>query len=290
MTAPRVAPHPQLTVVRHDRDVLGLRYVYPVLSRRSGGVSVGINLNPNNACNWQCIYCQVENLTRGQAPRIDLGQLEQELTLVLDGILNRGWLEQWFGAPTPELRDLALSGNGEPTSSPDLRAVLEVIGRARHRFALPPSVSTVLITNGSLLDRREVRESTARLAGLAGVVWFKLDAGSDEELSEINGTRTELKRHLQRLVVCSELCSTFVQTCVFRTRDEDPSPARVAAYLDALKWALEHGARPHGVLLYTIARPCLQPTGTDLTPTSREFLDELAARVHELGLVARVAV
>ncbi|MDX9945398.1 MAG: radical SAM protein, partial [Azonexus sp.] len=33
----------------HSRDSAGLRYVYPVISRRAGGVSVGINLNPNNA-------------------------------------------------------------------------------------------------------------------------------------------------------------------------------------------------------------------------------------------------
>jgi len=40
-----------LTVTDHSRESAGLTYVYPVLSRRSGGVSVGINLNPNNACN-----------------------------------------------------------------------------------------------------------------------------------------------------------------------------------------------------------------------------------------------
>ena len=54
-----------LTTDDHRRDSAGLRYVYPVISRRAGGVSIGINLNPNNACNWACVYCQVENLTRG---------------------------------------------------------------------------------------------------------------------------------------------------------------------------------------------------------------------------------
>ncbi|MBS0311602.1 MAG: radical SAM protein, partial [Proteobacteria bacterium] len=55
----------QLTSTNHDRDSAGMTYVYPVVSRRAGGVSVGINLNPNNACNWACVYCQVPNLTRG---------------------------------------------------------------------------------------------------------------------------------------------------------------------------------------------------------------------------------
>jgi wyosine [tRNA(Phe)-imidazoG37] synthetase (radical SAM superfamily) len=59
------SPRGRLTVADHDRGSAGLTYVYPVVSRRAGGVSVGINLNVNNACNWRCIYCQVPGLTRG---------------------------------------------------------------------------------------------------------------------------------------------------------------------------------------------------------------------------------
>jgi wyosine [tRNA(Phe)-imidazoG37] synthetase (radical SAM superfamily) len=61
--------------------------VYPVVSRRAGGVSVGINLNPNNKCNWRCIYCQVPNLARGNAPKIDVAQLRAELTGFLREII-----------------------------------------------------------------------------------------------------------------------------------------------------------------------------------------------------------
>jgi len=64
----------------HSRDSVDMRYVYPVISRRAGGVSVGINLNPNNACNWRCIYCQVPDLKRGGPPPIDLALLERELS------------------------------------------------------------------------------------------------------------------------------------------------------------------------------------------------------------------
>jgi hypothetical protein len=47
-----------LTFSDHNRDVSHLRYIYPVVSRRAKGVSIGINLNINNACNWRCIYAQ----------------------------------------------------------------------------------------------------------------------------------------------------------------------------------------------------------------------------------------
>ncbi|HOI53169.1 MAG TPA: radical SAM protein, partial [Azonexus sp.] len=72
----------------HRRDSAGLRYVYPVISRRAGGVSVGINLNPNNACNWACVYCQVEGLTRGGPPPLELDRLEAELAGFLDDAIN----------------------------------------------------------------------------------------------------------------------------------------------------------------------------------------------------------
>ncbi len=72
-----------LTTQDHSRDVAGLTYIYPVLSRRAGGISVGINFNVNNACNWRCVYCQVPGLSVGSAPDIDLLKLREELCFFL---------------------------------------------------------------------------------------------------------------------------------------------------------------------------------------------------------------
>ena len=120
-----------LTAEHHDRDVAGLRYVYPVVSRRAGGVSIGINLNPNNACNWRCIYCQVPNLTRGRAPEIDLTLLESELNSLLEAITAGHLLEQHVATEHRVIKDFAFSGNGEPTSCPQFAEALEVVGRVR---------------------------------------------------------------------------------------------------------------------------------------------------------------
>ena len=69
----------KLIVTNHSRDIFNSRYVYPVVSRRAGGLSLGINLNTNNACNWQCIYCEVPDLKRGKPEPINLDQLKSEL-------------------------------------------------------------------------------------------------------------------------------------------------------------------------------------------------------------------
>ena len=64
-----------LTITDHSRVFNNFTYIYPVVSRRSEGVSLGINLNINNACNWRCVYCQVEGLVRGKPEPINLDKL-----------------------------------------------------------------------------------------------------------------------------------------------------------------------------------------------------------------------
>ena len=105
-----------LTIKDHSRDSAGMKYVYPVISRRAGGVSVGINLNVNNACNWACVYCQVPNLTRGGPPPVDLDQLENELRQFLRDVTTGDFLIKHVEPEVRQLMDLAFSGNGEPTS------------------------------------------------------------------------------------------------------------------------------------------------------------------------------
>jgi wyosine [tRNA(Phe)-imidazoG37] synthetase (radical SAM superfamily) len=151
-----------LTPADHDRDAAGLVYVYPVVSRRAGGVSVGVNLNPNDACNWRCVYCQVPGLVSGAGPEIDLGLLERELEGFLREVLAPGWLERNAPEGARRLNDVALSGNGEPTSSPQFAEAIETIGRVLERLALAGRIKVVLITNGSLVHKPQVQRGLAR--------------------------------------------------------------------------------------------------------------------------------
>ena len=147
-----------LSVIDHSRDSAGLRYVYPVVSRRAGGVSIGINLNTNNACNWRCIYCQVPDLVRGTAPPVDLALLEKELGGFLQELQHGDFMRR----VPPEARrinDIAISGNGEPTSAQEFADVIEVISELK-----PADLKLVLITNGSLMQRDNVQQGLRRMA------------------------------------------------------------------------------------------------------------------------------
>jgi wyosine [tRNA(Phe)-imidazoG37] synthetase (radical SAM superfamily) len=277
-----------LTTTNHDRDAAGLTYVYPVLSRRAGGVSVGINLNPNNACNWRCIYCQVPGLERGGPPPLDLARLEDELRRMLTDIRHGDFMARAVPEDLRRLNDIALSGNGEPTSAAEFPEVVELIGRAIEEFGLAGQIKVVLISNGSLIQRAAVQAGLRRLAELGGEVWFKLDRASAEGLRAVNQTETTPDKVLRNLVACARLCPTWVQTCVFSLDGEPPNTAEQAAYLDLLGRALAEGAPVRGVLLYGLARPSTQPEAPRLGRLPAAWLETLAERIAGLGLATRL--
>ena len=176
-----------LNVHDHSRDSAGMKYIYPVISRRAGGVSVGINLNTNNACNWACIYCQVPNLMRGAPPRIDLQLLETELRQFLRAATTGDFLETNAPPGSRQLVDVAFSGNGEPTSAREFAEAVAVAGHVLDDFGLRDSVRLRVITNGSLMHRPDVRRGIALIGELGGEVWFKIDRGTTEGISLVNG-------------------------------------------------------------------------------------------------------
>ena len=275
-----------LTPRDHDRDSAGMTYVYPVVSRRARGVSIGINLNPNNACNWRCIYCQVPDLTRGAAPGIDLAKLEAELRTMLQDVLEGSFMQQRVPEEARHLEDIAFSGNGEPTSSAEFGAAIAVVERALQDFGLLDRLRVRLITNGSLMEKPGVLDAISHLGRINGEVWFKVDAATTEGIARINDVRLNPQGILERLRLCAQHCSTWVQTCVFALDGEPPSETEIAAYLDLLQQA---STAISGVHLYGLARPSMQAEAPRLSRLSEDWMHALADRIREHGITVHVS-
>ena len=278
----------RLDVADHSRDITGMTYVYPVISRRAGGVSIGINLNPNNACNWRCIYCQVPNLSRGTAPAIDLAKLEAELRALLHEIVYGDFMQRQVPAEARRLHDIALSGNGESTSAAEFEQVIELLGRVKADYALPEALKLVLITNGSLIDRDSVQRGLSRMATFNGEVWFKLDSVTLEGRQMINNTRMSLKKMRRNLQLSASLCPTWLQTCVFQIDGMPPSRNESEAYLRFIEEFLSEGGVLEGVLLYGLARPSLQPEGPRLTKIREEWMEAFSEQIRRRGLAVKL--
>lgn len=273
-----------LTVTDHDRAIAGLTYVYPVVSRRAGGVSVGINLNTNNACNWRCIYCQVPDLRRGAAPPVDLAKLRSELSGFLDDVLNGDFMQTSVPAGSRRLNDIALSGNGEPTSSAEFVAVVDLIGEVRTSLQVPDDVKTILITNGSLVHHRKIREGLSALRSINGEVWFKLDRATASGMRQMNDTRIGMRRVKENLGIAAHACPTWIQTCVLAINGEGPGESEQQAYMDFLREQLDAGVPLRGVLLYGLARASCQPEAPTLSSLPASWLQAYADRIRALGI------
>jgi len=264
----------------HSRDSAGLRYVYPVVSRRAGGVSVGVNLNPNNACNWACVYCQVEGLTRGGPPPIDLDLLERELTGFLEAAIEGDYLSRHVPLEARRLMDVAFSGNGEPTSAAEFAAAVECVGRVLGRLA--PDLPVRLITNGSLVHRPGVQAGLVRLAKLGGEVWFKLDRALANEIALVNEIPASPEKAARNLEICAGLVRTWVQTCWFAIDGRAPSAESEAAYCNLLR---PLAGKLAGVHLYGLARPSMQPAAPRLAALPAAVMQQFARRIEtETGL------
>ena len=279
-----------LTPANHDRDTAGMTYVYPVVSRRAGGVSVGVNLNPNNACNWACVYCQVPDLVRGTAPPIDLAQLESELRAMLHAIVHGDFMQTQVPQDMRRLNDIALSGNGEPTSAREFAAVIELIGALLAEFELLGKIKLVLITNGSLIDRKPVQAGLRAMAGLNGEVWFKLDSATAAGMRTVNQTRIAPDKAFERLGISAALCPTWLQTCVFALDGLAPSDAEQQAYLQLVHRIQREQIPVQGVLLYGLARPSMQPQALRLSALPGAWLEDFAQRIRAAGLPVQVSV
>ncbi len=277
-----------LNITDHSRDSVGMTYVYPVVSRRAGGVSVGINLNPNNACNWRCIYCQVPDLKRGTAPKIDLALLELELRTFLHELLHGSFMQKHVPLAARRINDIALSGNGEPTSAKEFEQVIALIAHVRSQFELPQDLKLVLITNGSLINRATVQAGLHHMARLNGEVWFKLDSITLEGRQRINNTHISLKQVNNHLRIAASLCPTWLQTCIFQINGTPPTDKESDAYLRFITRLLEDAVPVKGVLLYGLARPSMQPEAPMLSKVSEAWMQSFAEKIRALGLAVKL--
>lgn len=282
-----------LSKTDHRRDLIGLKYVYPVHSRRSGGLSIGINLNTNNACNWRCIYCQVPNLTKGAAPEVDFNLLEKELTGFLEEVMNGSFYEEFKVPPEEQvIKDFAISGNGEPTSLKNFDELIQFVGKITSEFKQKnptlPAFKLVLITNGSLLHLPQVQKGLHSWNELGGEVWFKLDSATLEGRLQINNFQISNENVLRNILISLKTCQTKIQTCLLDGAGPGTSETEKKAYQDFLSEVQKASFKPE-IMFYTIARTSHQPESEKIKALSFDEMNAFASTLQNAGWTVRVA-
>jgi len=272
-----------LTFADHDRGLDGNRYVYAVLSRRARGLSIGVNLNPDKVCNFDCPYCQVDRTVPGGPSAIDVGVLTGELSALLDraraGTL---WRDPPFDT-TPDAQrrvsDVACAGDGEPTTPPEFPAAARAARRVIDESGL--RVPLRLLTNATMFDRPRVREALACFDEL----WCKLDAGTEAYFHLVDGTRLPFRRILANLLAVARERPIVIQAMFLAMEGAGPAEDEITAWVDRLREIAIGGGRIERVQVYTVAR---RPADARVAPLPDARLEEIAARARAAGMAVEV--
>jgi wyosine [tRNA(Phe)-imidazoG37] synthetase (radical SAM superfamily) len=261
------------------------RFVYPVLSRRSGGISIGVNLNPDKVCNFDCIYCQVDRRSESETRFVELDALLAELRATLELVTSGAIYETEKFRSVPEtlrrLNDIAFSGDGEPTTYKNFDELMERCAEVKAAAGLDDlkdSVKMVLITNASMFHRPHVQRGLEVLDRNNGEIWAKLDAGTDEYYHLIERTSIPFRQILDNITAAARMRPLVIQSLFMRVAGEPPSPTELAAFCDRLNEIIAAGGQLKLVQVYTIAR---RPAESYVTPLADAEVDAIVELVRE---------
>ena len=273
----------------HAREFSDFTFVYPVISRRAGGLSIGINLNPDKVCNFDCVYCEVDRRIPGKVSNVDLNQMRDELKAMIhfarDGGLAREPKFNEVPWLTRDIKDIAFSGDGEPTMIANFAECVQTVADVKRELGLDkPKI--VLITDAAGLDKADVRRGLEIMDANNGEVWAKLDAGSEGYYKIVNRTTVRFDRILRNLLLTARARPIVIQTLLLKIRGQSMSPEEVEEFCHRLNEIAHDGGRIKEVHLYTVARPAPEPFVTKL---SKAKLDSMADVVRaKTGLAVRV--
>jgi wyosine [tRNA(Phe)-imidazoG37] synthetase (radical SAM superfamily) len=270
------------------REFQSNRHVYTVISARAGGLSVGVNMNPDQHCNFDCPYCEVKRAPGAKGAILDVEQMGVELAETLravqSGELARLPCYRNVPGSLLRLRQVALSGDGEPSLCPRFLDAVRTVMHVRARSGLP-FFKVVLITNASGLDLAEVQVGLACF-NRHDEIWAKLDAGTQEWMSRVNRTDVSLDRILSNILFTARQRPVVIQSLFALLDGLEPPESEIEQYVLRLRDLRMAGAQISQVQIYSATRPTPH---TECSHLPLRRLSAIARKVREVaGLKADV--
>ncbi len=274
--------------LEHSRIWENLRYIYPVVSRRAGGVSLGINLNIDKVCNFGCIYCEVNRADIPLYRNVNSAALESELIAILT-LVKSG---RFFNDPRfsrllkenipPQVRDISFSGDGEPTTFRNFPAIVQTVIATRAALDLQ-DIPITLITNASMFHRSSVLQALKDITAAGGEIWAKLDAGAAAYFQQINRAAIPFSRILQNIVLAGKIMPLVLQSCFMQVAGIGPNSQEIAEYIQRIREFVCAGAQISRIQIYTVARPPADRTVTALnTPELEAICAQISAALPNI--------
>lgn len=268
-------------------DFLGNRLVYAVISQRAGGLLIGVDMNPDQLCNFDCVYCYVKRGSPHTRKPFSVRVLSHELRAMLELHRSGRFNELPPFAHVPEdllrLRGVALSGEGEPTMCTRFAEVVQELSTIRGN-SHATDFKLILITNGTGLHLPEV-QSGLRQFRITDEVWVKLDAGTDETMQRVNKSAVPLEVIVENIVALGRWRPVIIQSLFCAIDGVGPSEDEIADYVKRLIEIKEAGANIAFVQVYSIVRGaaypgCARLALNQLSSIARQVRDTTELRVE----------
>lgn len=264
----------------HPRDWRSNLYVYPVISRRSRGLSIGINLNPDKACNFDCVYCQVDRSVSPRVREVDPARAREELSQMIADAQSGALFDDPAFAGVPEamrrIRDISFSGDGEPTTCKQFRECVEVVVTLK-RAAHLTETAIVVITDACYLTKPDVETALRMMDDNRGEIWAKLDAGTEDYYRKVNRPNYPLSHVIENIIAAARVRPVVIQSLFMRLHEAPPDDAELEAFVDRLNEITKAGGRISYVQVYTVAR---RPAEAFVSPLTNEEVDRIVALIQ----------
>jgi wyosine [tRNA(Phe)-imidazoG37] synthetase (radical SAM superfamily) len=239
------------------RDFMDNRYVYLVLSPRARGLCVGVNINADKKCNFDCVYCEVRRGEPAQDTQFNADQMAGELRKTLAFVMAGRLRERpWFRVVPDEmlkLRHVALSGDGEPTLAPHFVEAMQAVVHVRALGEFP-FFKLVLLTNATGLDQPEVQQGM-RFLIRSDEIWAKLDGGTQAYLERVDRAEVPIEKILSNILNLAQRRPVVIQSLFPAIDGEEPPVEEIEQYALRLKELKERGAQIPLVQIYSASRP-----------------------------------
>lgn len=264
----------------HRRTFHENKFVYPVLSRRSKGISIGVNLNPDKVCNFDCIYCQVDRRSEAETQFVEMDRLLAELDEMFRLVTSGDLFSDAKFADVPvtlrRLNDVAFSGDGEPTTFKNFDELVSATADVKKRHGLD-DVKMVLITNASMFHRPAVERGLETLDANNGEIWAKLETGTEEYYQLVERTKIPFRRILDNIAAAAQKRPIVIQSLFMRIAGSPPPGSEIEAFCDRLQEIQAAGGKIKLVQVYTVAR---QPAESFVEPLEDREVDEIGQTVR----------
>jgi wyosine [tRNA(Phe)-imidazoG37] synthetase (radical SAM superfamily) len=277
------------SVFGYPRDFLDNRFVYLVISPRARGLSIGINMNPDKFCNFDCIYCEVNrDDTLSPDRELDIGvmaaELEKTLFLIHSGQIRLRSPYSRLTADLLQLQHVAFSGDGEPTLCLEFAQAVQSVVHLRARKS-HPYFKLALITNGTWLDLAPVVDGLQYFTR-TDEIWIKLDAGTQAYMDQVNRSEVALEKIMHNTLELGRKRPIIIQSLFPSIDGQEPSSEEIAQFIGRLNELKTGGAQIAMVQIYSATRPTKH---TECGHLSLNSLSLICRRVRaETGLKAEV--